>query len=133
MTTPDSLKQLAERVEAATGPDRELDEAICAALYPTYELPYAARCAPTHIQSIVPRYSASLDAAMTLVPEGWCKTVADWWCGDDKPPFFADCGDLDALKADVDGIIFQAWAATPALALTAAALRARASIQDNHQ
>ena len=62
----------------------------------------------------IPAYTASLDAAMTLVPEG------RWWSVN------------GGNRADVwaSGYIDERWhatAATPALALTAAALRARAA------
>ena len=55
-----TLLALAERVEAATGADRELDAAILAACWD-------CRGKPTDLG---PRYTASLDAAMSLVPSG---------------------------------------------------------------
>ena len=66
---------LADRVEALTGPDRGVDEAIFEALFPRGgfdNIPEAMRYVPTHIQTIVPRFTASTDAAMTLDPgEPW--------------------------------------------------------------
>lgn len=66
MTANPSLIELAALVEAAAGPDRELDLAI-----------WRSRPgAPTDAQGRVPLawlhcYTASLDTALTLVPEGW--------------------------------------------------------------
>lgn len=59
---------------------------------------------------------ASLDAALTLVPEGW-----DWVINSD--------GACTLEHPDHAVPLVEAFAATPALALCAAALRARASIQ----
>jgi hypothetical protein len=126
MTTT-TLIEMAERCEGLTGPDRETDEAIERALPPTdarIQLPslWNERAAKFHGSRIgeydgddyIPAaYTASLDAAMTLVPEGY-----DW-----------------AVFHTNGGLTIHAWcgsredifAATPALALTAACLRARAS------
>ncbi|WP_156416620.1 MULTISPECIES: hypothetical protein [unclassified Sphingopyxis] len=119
------MDSLIERIEAATGPDRELDLDIArlqgvVVLKRNHE--DTANYETTHW-----RYTASIDAAMTLVPEGFCWTVAVYWCeGEDKPPYFADCADLPAMQAgDFQVPIHEAWAATPALALVAAALKAR--------
>lgn len=64
-----------------------------------------------------PYYTASLDAAMQLVPEGW-------WHG-----YMTSDGGFDAhcFEPIPDSAIFKATAATPALALCAASLRARIS------
>ena len=114
MTTPkpDVLLELAERCEAATGPDLKLERDIRKALG-LYHSVSAAKC----------RFTRSLDAAMTLVPEGVSFAVGkgietelggsatDYaWCGSKAVPHEGP----------------YAWAATPALALCAAALRARA-------
>ncbi len=70
---------------------------------------------------MIPRYTTSLDAAVTLVPEG------DIWSvhGSDAPNHkgFADISTMREPH------YFKADAATPALALCAAALRARAATQ----
>ncbi|HEV2746295.1 MAG TPA: hypothetical protein VGW34_03230 [Allosphingosinicella sp.] len=97
-----ALLELAARVEAATGPDRELDRAICLATDPHY----------------MAEFTKSLDAAMTLVSEGW-----DWQV-------------IARATGDATGIVYEfeaappfrsynSEAATPALALVAACLRAR--------
>lgn len=65
MTSP--LIQLAERVEAATGPDRELDAEIYAALDSERDN-LDALAINGEIGSWVPEFTASLDAAKTLWP-----------------------------------------------------------------
>jgi hypothetical protein len=134
------LLELAERCEAAEGPDRELDCLIAAALELRPEgmdisaadslriwgLHEFARHSESH-QNVwsrcLPRYTASIDAALTLVPEGmWvaCLTQDDtgWWAGLCRPG--------ERQKDWLAG-----WGPTPsaALALTAAALRALASTE----
>ncbi len=149
------LLELASRVEAATGPDRELDDAIFAAM---------GLCKhrnrrfdpPTHEDDIVgpevcvdcgkrgamtyPRrhYTASLDAAMTLVPEGWrwlLREAAPDGANPDESGFLArlETHDFETvtwgkgqcwITDHIRGRDAKSWAATPSLALTAAALRA---------
>lgn len=114
------MTSLIERLEAATGPDRELDAeiAILAGGLPHGEhfprpdgsivsyLPDK----PKHITRSK-HYTASLDDALTLVPEGW-----DWTLDrvNDGLTISARCGTHD-----------QFFGATPAIALTIAALKAR--------
>jgi hypothetical protein len=75
----------------------------------------------------VPRYTASLDAAVTLVPEG-----CDWHC-QSNPSVSACWASVSPMKVDSK---LQEWgsgmrrASTAALALCAAALRARAAAHD---
>jgi hypothetical protein len=102
------LLELAERCEKATGPDRELDELIDKAALP-HEWANEFFDPSRHD---LPRYTALLDAAMTLVPE------EAWWS-----VMRAPCAEgYDAEVASDD----HRRAATPALALCAAALRALA-------
>ena len=97
-----SLLELAERCEAAEGSDSNLDWAIINAINPDERW----------------TYTGSIDAAARLVPEGWgwnldsggYAVVLDW--GNGPKPRIGGRG------------------ATPALALCAAALRARAAIAD---
>ena len=100
------LLALAERVEAATGADRDIDHAIYAAFNPDKPIPYDRRLLPwEHL------YTASLDAAMSLVPSG------EYW----------ECGPLPDMSQYRGRVGMKAaYAATPALALTAATLRALA-------
>jgi hypothetical protein len=80
-----------------------------------------------------PRYTASLDAAMALVPEGCLWGVKALWADADA------IGGGMVYRGSVDRYVtgeglhwkdgHLALAATPALALTAAALRARAAME----
>lgn len=134
-----NLSDLIERVEAATGPDRRLDAEIAAAVrmglpsgcdwafrFPKWE------AAPNQTGTVriignwdgngdhiagnfcSPAYTGSVDTAMTLVPKRW-----DWLIskGDDEPAI-ASVGPADSVSE------FMTSAATPALALVAASLRA---------
>jgi hypothetical protein len=124
------LLALADRIERATRPDRELDCTIYRALgwepvaNPTSAGGLAGRWqrgGEMTMPSAPPAYTASLDAAMTLVPEG-----LHFGCGscDATTRAWAWCGDTPS-SADED--LQVAHAATSALALTAAVLRARAA------
>jgi hypothetical protein len=118
------LLALAKRVEAATGADRELDKDIGEALGAICEwIDWPDR--PQKVLSIcnsitreLPAFTASLDSAASLVPEGWA------YCVDSNDGGYATVfprRELGYLPTDP-----YADAATPALALTAAALRAKA-------
>lgn len=111
MTNAETLLSLAERVEAASGADRELDGAIHIVLYgePGDKIDWS-------FAALVSPYTASLDAAMSLVPEGYDLTI-DRRQGYSEAAVYADWN----MRADG-----QAKATTPALALLAAALRAHA-------
>jgi hypothetical protein len=127
--TNKTLLALAERCEKAEGPDHVLDAEIACAIhgYTMHEdsdpskgifafwegEPWKSVCGNC---SSWAEWTASLEAAMTLVPEGWDGQVQfgrfpGAWVG---PPDRAEAADFNAC-------------ATPALALTAAALRARAA------
>ena len=125
-------EQLAARIEALDGPSREVDAEIYAwvrmSLYGSPEA-YPAPSGKgrvvcwyksgTHGTTIAPRYTASLDAAMSLVPEG-ASWEMRWFSGDKKSwiTFFP--------PGDAEDDYFHIYnARTPALALCAAALRAR--------
>jgi hypothetical protein len=127
---PGELEALAERCEQATGPDKRIDLTIFATLHPDEfaDAAEARQYASTsyqremnnadwyYISTIgLPRYTTSLDAAMTLVPEGWAWSLNSGAQGE----CFARVSPKSRLTV-VD-------AATPALAFCAAALRARAS------
>lgn len=121
---PERLLELAERVEAAMGPDRELDFYIWAALNGVTEItdPAEGRDAngEWHLYGFVDPYTASLDAAMTLVPEG-----QEFGCGSKDAT-----GTAWAWAGQHNGPEEIASAATPALALCAAALRAQSQRGD---
>lgn len=133
------LLTLADRCEAATGSDRELDAHIAVGLgigargllSDDHEYLIRTRkddeCAPgtywfqcrsgRSLRTAEP-YTASLDAAMTLVLEGHAFTI-----------YSDGCAGVAPVEAD-DTPVADVWAATPALALCAAALRARAAIEE---
>lgn len=73
--TDQSIPSLIERLEKASGPDRDLDGAIAVAVGPWTERhglpgPWVSK-GPNHAINEAPHFTASLDAALTLVPEGW--------------------------------------------------------------
>ncbi len=144
--TRETLLALADRVEALTAPDREVDAEIMCAVF-GYERDgtmfygksrdyvlerdyYALEGSPQEL----PSPTASLDAAMTLVPEG-----RGWLAGygrirPDEPLGGAMITRIAAptsFAPDAADKIAEAEAATPALALTAASLRARATLTDH--
>ena len=121
----DDLNTLAGRVEAATGPDRELDAAIANAVGAEHGQKSGWSNGENGdyfvIDECAPRYTASIDAALTLVPDGW--SVLSAW----NPTGRCKC---DLSDGPMDGQN-RTWIGsepcpTPALALTAAALRAGA-------
>lgn len=134
----EALLALADRCEAASGAGRELDAEIAAATrsglphgcdwarkFPNWEGErnghvrvvgnVNGNCDYTSGRFEAPRYTASLDAALTLVPPGWFTLMAmedrhsHSWRWDLRGGFGVEVG---------------ARAATPALALCAAALDA---------
>ena len=123
MTDRATLLALEKRCEQAVGPDRKLDARIYIWITggSAADADYAAT--DPDVTCNPPRYTASLDAAVTLVPDGheWlrkneiCMTV------------YREPDDLKEWARHID-----ARAATPALALCAAALRARAEMGEKN-
>ena len=127
------IQRLVERIEGASGPDRELDcdialavdggEIIWLSANGTMDQ-YPARKyeSSMHVggfgKAPVPCYSSSMDAAISIVPKGrmW---RCDFW-----PARHADKQIGSAFVA-IDGETCHGDARTSALALCAAALRAR--------
>ncbi len=120
----DELMALADRVEALTGPCRETDVAV-------------SKAVGRHIG--IRKYTASLDAAMALVPDGHVMSLNST-SDDEKRRYRGDVPIADwvamlikqehcGYKIDFRGHCRHGYAATPALALTAAALRAIAADQ----
>ena len=125
MSRKDELLALAERVEALTGPDREVDAAIAQAVGAEHgprETVYYESRSVHYIDEIAPAYTASLDAAMSLVPEGW-RWHSYYWPRKDGPRL------MSLVTNRPHAGIAHGKAATPALALTAAALRAIATLE----
>lgn len=127
----EKLEELAARVEAATGPDRELDAEIALAVgivkeregntffgHRDYSCMVLERGYYDHDGSApeLPHLTASIDAAMTLVPEGW-----DWQYSSYTGTAYVHQGDRTTFGHTKVG----------ALALCAAALRAKAHILRN--
>ena len=68
------MKEIIEALEAAVGPDRSIDGMIAHAV--NLHMPDDPEGWPL-------RYTESIDAAMTLVPEGWNRRASEtdkhWW------------------------------------------------------
>lgn len=127
---------LIERLEALSGPDREVDVEIAlavewshpaqgctlaklATVMPVAEIAHEAREHSNSILSQLPRYSASIDAAMTLVPEGWGRMFNQSENG-------LHCNVCLARSYPTNAVVYSE-AATPAIALCIASLRARSA------
>jgi hypothetical protein len=124
---------LAERCEGAEGPDRELDANIYQALHPHMHpikaLPVGRFFNPSRISeriaaqyitsgtALAPYYTASLDAAMTLVPSGFLWTMDSWEGSRWSAGIWRDRRWLVHTSE-------KRTSKTPALALTSASLRA---------
>jgi hypothetical protein len=141
----DKLIELAARCESATGPDRELDLEICLAT-----LVVLQKLDPSKITDLVAdkddagwvlysyegmdctdevmAFTGSIDAALSLVPEGWF-----WRCG--RTSAFQAWAGVNRLhpdhcdKSDESFARREYWEPTwtPVLALVSASLRARAA------
>jgi hypothetical protein len=137
----DILLALAERCETATGPDRELDVAIgltgkfyvAEPRYPSAEpmIGYVdedgVRVEPGNGEQdrLVPCYTASIEAALTLIP-----SPAEY---PGSKTFLIDCATQTSVYSQPVAYVWNdkgkhmGKGHTPALALCAAALRARAA------
>lgn len=73
------MKKLIERLEKATGPDRQIDNAIEAAV----DFPKPTN--PDDLPGYPPYFTASYDAARTLVPEGFYWLVSEGRSRDTEP------------------------------------------------
>jgi hypothetical protein len=124
------MDTLIARLEAAMGPSRELDLRICRDVLDGEPLGHAAgmpdelllvaqgRLAP------MPRYTASLDAALTLVPVGYCWKLRHAYAAQ------AVVWQIDCEYDEGSGRILPFGEhRTPAIALCIAALKARAAAQ----
>lgn len=131
MTDKPALLELAERCERAMGPDRELDAEIA-----NLDIPRATLWRDTRPECrSYPPYTASLDASMSLVPRARrVSKLEEHWRTRRWHAQLSERPSDTLLKAFDEGRII-GWnaadtepegAATPALALTSAALRALA-------
>ena len=133
MTDPATLLALAERCEQAAGPDRRLDQDITKLLVPNNARHiYRSRRGWSFFVSDSGKgiewlenqpYTASLDAAVTLVPEGWRYDLTNGDLVSKEKP-------AARLTPDFAGPCFDGYARTVPLALCIAALRARAAAHD---
>ena len=138
MTKAEQFEALALRCEQATGPDRELDAAIWLLCVPgatrmQWSYVHIATERTCEIDEtrdatgrliIVPAYSASLDATLRLVPEGMRPSVGQnvhhgYWHAFVQSIVDSTPHQLGVADSNTSG----------ALALCAAALRARAAAE----
>lgn len=119
-----TLNEIADAVERLEGPDRWTDGRIAMALEPDADWREFAdtwgKCDPEDHGAFImpPQYTASLDAAMMLVPEGMSVHLS-------RCPGAGAAEIYSHAKRGVStGTVA---AATPVLALVAASLRARAA------
>lgn len=136
MTDRATLEALLARVLEGEGPDRELDAEIACAVngFTMHEdsnpgdghfafwhgKPWESLCSNC---SGWPHYTTSLDAALTLVPEGW-----SWYSA--MRHYLAPVGAAGSVwQAGQSSATFTADAATPARAIIAACIKARMEAQ----
>ena len=107
---------LIDRLQAIIEPSRELDWEIHGAPAPPK---------PAYDWGNIPRYTASLDAAITLIPQGLMWAIEyDEFASDKVGPYFASVWSADRRTIEVD----THSPTNAALALCAAALAARYQI-----
>lgn len=122
--------KLAERIEALEGPCRSIDREIAIASGQYVEAPHRDSLAnaetPNQHHYGWPHYTASLDAAMTLVPEGERRFIEQktFKSGAEGEPE-RSYARMSVMTDPLQEWSGKAHAATPALALCAAALRAQ--------
>lgn len=142
------MNDLIEKLEGLEGPDREVDAEIFE-MEPEWREAFSAECLDSLSDREIcqkaarhaPRYTASIDAAMTLVPEGWRfgieqggqfdgEDIPEAWCWPWDSSFDPDWQNGQQGYRDAsDGK--RACAPTPAIALCIAALRAREASHDD--
>lgn len=108
------MTDLLTRLRAATGPDRALDIAYWVeVISPTTGI---MSISPDMLEEIVPHYTASIDDALKLVPDGW-----RWWVGNNAHGTF----DAQMFKEAGRSPIIDARAPTAPLAICIAAMECR--------
>ena len=144
-----NLTSLSQRLEQAEGADRELDALIYAQavagemidaegclwarVRPRTATMVMVKGQPKTVPSYVPAYTASIDAAMSLVPREAFWRVGHDGEGPDPSLFRADVLHTNPAKPMPEARgHFCATAATPALALASAAIRALAAQEQEH-
>jgi hypothetical protein len=105
----EQIKSLIERLEAATGPDAQIDDTI------------QWLCVPQKDHTInAPRFTKSIDAALTLVPEGYGWSISDY-----RNNQAGLCAFVHPPDPKRDLFRSNETRSTPAIALCIASLRAR--------
>lgn len=108
-----ALDDLIERAEKATGPDRNLDAMI-------YWQINNGVGVGTH--SSAPPFTASLDAALSLVPEGWGPSLRIFSLGNAWAHMYGEA-------KGISGATVEARHNVPAIALVIASLKAKANVR----
>lgn len=124
---------LLTRLTEAAGPDRELDAEIARTVGHTVRT--IERCGEWFADEMLtgsewieaPRYTGSVDDALTLVPEGWTASVKALPASSKRLNGARGIAVLweGAILSETKWMTDEVEAATPALALCIAALRAR--------
>lgn len=142
-----SIEELIGKLEQATGPDRELaDEVLLACGWTVdHEDHEGVIWRATNGDLIAGDHNplASLDSALTLVPEGHMHAIAGPWRYSEhhhdrdlwgKPIWYAAVSDeLHGVDVEsLDDFDHSGKGPTPAIALCIAALKARTSMESNH-
>lgn len=115
------MTTLETKLREATGPSRELDGLIWAEVLPAIE-PLIPHWSREQRESLFPPYTSSVDAALTLIPEGLT------WGAQNNPPaasIFDKKGNAILLWENIEIAGKHVTAATPALAICLAAILAR--------
>lgn len=135
------LTDLIERLEKLEGPDAQVDADILMCIHPGSEWkPYRPRALTKWLYDVngkeicygkeyVPRFTRSLEAALTLVPEGMRFGVSGTQSNVTPQPkkYHGWVMPQDSCLADDE---FEGWSdATPAIALMIAIMKARASAE----
>lgn len=115
---------LIKLLEQARGPDRELDTAIYRDIIRSGRATNHDALTPeqraSHFRDLAPRYTSSLDAALSLVPGGWAWMVAV------SPSEEGPAGASLWVDPGHHNTVYAEHAATASLALCVGALKARA-------
>lgn len=139
------MNDLIERIEAASGPDRGLDEKIGMAVGLKNTIRVGHECLGTDriVPVRCPYYTESIDAALTLVPEGWWLAGLHFchpdfrseqdkeWCAELAGPVTWSVIDREVGEEPIFENV-SASAATPALALSASAMKADAYLKETN-